>query len=92
MHAIIIGINEYHLGAGSNNLRFAAEDSKAISLFLKLDWNISEANILEFSSKANYADLMQSIKDMCSRLNEKDNLLFFSQDMEKKWQGIVILQ
>ena len=87
LHAIIIGINEYDLGAGSNNLRFAAEDSKAISLFLKLVWNISEANILEFSSKANYADLMQSIKDMCSRLSEKDNLLFFFSGHGKEVAG-----
>ena len=87
LYAIIIGINEYELGAGRNNLRFAAADSKAFSSFLKSNWNISDGNILEYSSKANYEDIMQGIKDTCSALSEKDNLLFFFSGHGKEVNG-----
>lgn len=75
--AIVIGINEYSLDAGRNNLRFAATDSKALSSFFKSDWGVPDENIKEYHSRAYYADIMQGISDMCSTLSATDNFLFF---------------
>lgn len=87
LYAVIIGINEYDLGGGRNNLRFAAEDSKAFLSFIKTNWHIPDKNIREYSSRANYVDIMKGIKDICSVLSEKDNFLFFFSGHGKEIAG-----
>lgn len=77
LYAVVVGINEYYMGAGRKDLHFAAADSKALSLFLKSDWSVSDNNIKEYHVRACYADIMQGINEMCSTLSSSDNFLFF---------------
>ncbi len=87
LYAIVIGINEYNLGAGANDLMFAANDAKEIVSFLNSEWQVPDYNIVEFVSKGKYCEIISEIKNLCESIGENDNLLFFFSGHGLEYQG-----
>lgn len=74
-YAYIVGINDYK-GSTWSPLGNAVNDAKELENVLKTKYNFDEVMTL-YDKEATRANILQDLANICSRMNENDNLLVY---------------